>query len=159
MRTRVQFSDRVAAVKPATAQGGDELLVRIPKGTASSRYAAMVSLPPEGSAEEDLVLSGLIKVSGGNAQIGILSEDETRFLIIQTVAETSEFVPIRLRPNLGSARAGRLVVAAGGLTLQDVTVQLHAAELTSIARMATRTYASGLAVPPSSMLQLPAGAR
>jgi hypothetical protein len=157
---QIQFSQGTTAVKPATVQGGDELLVSIPKGTAPFRYAALVAMPPvQVSAGNALALNGQIKVSGGGAVAGILSADEKRFLASQSMPETNGFVPLRLRVVGNPAQLGSLVVSNGHVISEGVTVQLRAAELFAISNLATETYARGLAVPPKNMLRIPTGAQ
>jgi hypothetical protein len=147
-------------VPPATVQAEDPAVetgkvvtVRVPANTPAYHYAALVPLPAvERQEGSDFLLTLEIKVSGGEAGVGIPFRDQKGFRAHQVIAETAGFVPLRLLIETSDTEFGQLVIAAGGRSSPNpITIELRNAEIRSIVgpMRKFRVYARDLAVPPA----------
>jgi hypothetical protein len=146
---RLELGDDVQAVAPASVEKTEDLIVRIPKHTPP-RYAALIGLPSHPSAPgANLRFIAETRVSGGEAAVGILSFDASRFLKSQALRPTTGFEPVTLAVD-GAERLGRLVIMGGKTSSEDIIIELRGAELlqTTGPTQTLKTQALGLAVPP-----------
>jgi hypothetical protein len=97
-------------------------------------------------ARPELRLQARIKITGGDARIGVLSADEQNFLTYQTVEESKEFVSVDV-PFWGES-VGPLIVAAGTTRPHDVVVELSDVSVVKVPAYSVGGVLQGLSEPP-----------
>jgi hypothetical protein len=141
----------------ARVEAGATLKVEIAARTRPHLYAARIPIvtTDPGTRFDDqhtlqvrpaLGLQARIRVTGGDAQIGVLSVDEQSFLTYQTVAESKE--PVSVDVALWSESVGPLIVAAGTTRPHDVVVELSDVSLVKVPAYSITGVLPGLSEPP-----------
>jgi hypothetical protein len=154
---RVDLSKAMPQTSSARVEAGATLKVEIAARTRPHLYAARIPIvtTDPGTRFDDqhtlqvrpaLGLQARIRVTGGDAQIGVLSVDEQSFLTYQTVAESKE--PVSVDVALWSESVGPLIVAAGTTRPHDVVVELSDVSLVKVPAYSITGVLPGLSEPP-----------
>jgi hypothetical protein len=123
------------ATNATRVEPGSTLAVHIPPDARTHLYAARVPISMRDTnglnrPRAELRLQAQMKVSGGDARIGLLSRDEQGFLTYQTVGTTDGFA--RLDVSFFGTSLGPLIVAAGATRPNEVLVELRDVRIVSV---------------------------
>jgi hypothetical protein len=154
---RVDLFAATPQTSSARVEAGSILKVEIAAETPLHRYAARIPIVTTDSAPRfddhhtmqarpELRLQARIKITGGDARIGVLSADEQNFLTYQTVEESKEFVSVDV-PFWGES-VGPLIVAAGTTRPHDVVVELSDVSVVKVPAYSVGGVLQGLSEPP-----------
>jgi hypothetical protein len=154
---RVDLSKATPETASARVEAGSILKVKIAAKTPLHRYAARIPIVTTDSGpgfddrhtmqvRPELRLQARIRVTGGDAQLGVLSVDEQSFLTYQTVAESQESVSVDVV--LTGESVGPLIVAAGTTRPHDVVVELSDVSVVKVPAYSVGGVLQGLSEPP-----------
>jgi hypothetical protein len=146
----VDLSSATAGTKETRVEPGPTLSVHISPNVRPHLYAARVpiSAPVADGLNRPggvLHLQAQLKVSGGDARIGLLSSDEAGFLTYQTVATTDGFVNFDVA--FFGTSLGPLIVAAGATRPNEVRVELRDVRIVSVPAYTVGKSLPGLSDP------------
>jgi hypothetical protein len=149
--TSVGHADLTAGIDvqlPAIVKAGSALEVRVPAKTRLHHYLVMIRLPQgETPQRGQFLVKAKIKVTEGNASIGILTADRKHFVAYQKAEATEDFVTISIPFDVPGQAMGPLVITAGTPRNNEVTITVRDIEVLAGTLYRFPTTASGIKVP------------
>jgi hypothetical protein len=154
--THLDLSKTTPDAGAASVEAGSTLMVRIARDTRRHKYAARIPVAAQEIATRfdpdhnmqirpQLRLQAQIKVTGGDARIGVLTPDEHTFVAYQAVEQTKGFETLDVP--FWAASLGPIIIAAGSTHPNETVVELRDARIVSASGYALRGSLPGLSEP------------